>query len=351
MSEIAAASNGNKTSNGNETGTDQGEMVEKEPSEEKLKDLPGEKRHVASTEGQMDEISPVEEGGEREEDGLFQPPIVKKLGEPVILIRDLTKSYALKDAGRGDGEESNVVALRGVHLHDDPSANGFYSIRRGEFVMIRGASGGGKTTLLNCIGLLDKPSKGVVNVLGSTVDFERTSDKEMSYIRLKRLGFVFQTFNLLSTFSSIENVELPMTILAKLSKSERRERARRLLTMVGLEDRLDHLPSELSGGEQQRVTIARALANDPEILLLDEPTGDLDTLNTLEIMKLLLDVNRNGKKTMLMVTHNPDLECYADRILYVRDGRFCRQVLNRRQAALDLENYLAYIKRRDETTG
>ena len=324
-------------------------MVEKEPSEEKLKDLPerrGASRPRKDRRMQYHRLKSGREGGGW---AVPAPDCEEAWGTCNSDSRSDEELCSEGCGERGGRRESNVVALRGVHLHDDPSANGFYSIRRGEFVMIRGASGGGKTTLLNCIGLLDKPSKGVINVLGSTVDFERTSDKEMSYIRLKRLGFVFQTFNLLSTFSSIENVELPMTILAKLSKSERRERARRLLTMVGLEDRLDHLPSELSGGEQQRVTIARALANDPEILLLDEPTGDLDTLNTLEIMKLLLDVNRNGKKTMLMVTHNPDLECYADRILYVRDGRFCRQVLNRRQAALDLEKYLAYVKRRDET--
>lgn len=147
----------------------------------------------------------------------------------------------------------------------------------------------------------------------------------MSELRLKHIGFVFQTFNLLATMSALENVELPMILLGKLSEKDRRNKAISLLKRVGLGDRLDHLPSELSGGEQQRVAIARALSNEPEILLLDEPTGDLDSKSTVSIMDLLLNINRIGPQgdgehtatTCVMVTHNPEIECYADRILYV----------------------------------
>lgn len=209
--------------------------------------------------------------------------------------------------------------------------------------MIRGPSGGGKTTLLNIIGTIDSPSGGTISILGEPVT-EKSSDNYLADLRLRKIGFVFQTFNLIATMSAFENVELPMTLLGKLKPRERRERAKMLLKMVGLEDRMAHLPSELSGGEQQRVTIARALSNDPEILLLDEATGDLDTRNTVEIMDLLLKINLNRKTTMIMVTHNPDVECYADRILYVSDGRFVKQILNEIQVPLVYEHYENYLK-------
>ena len=159
-----------------------------------------------------------------------------------------------------------------------------------------------------------------------------SSDEFLSELRLKHIGFVFQTFNLLATMSALENVELPMILLGTLSDKERRQRAMNLLKRVGLGDRLDHLPSELSGGEQQRVAIARALSNEPAILLLDEPTGDLDSRSTVQIMDLLLNINRVGPNgegehtatTCVMVTHNPEIECYADRILYVQDGTFVK---------------------------
>jgi len=143
--------------------------------------------------------------------------------------------------------------------------------------------------------------------------------------------------------SAFENVELPMIILGKLNRKDSKARAKELLTLVGLQDRLGHLPSELSGGEQQRVTIARALANEPEVLLLDEPTGDLDTKNTVEIMDLLVDINQKRKTTCIMVTHNPDVECYADRILYLSDGRFEKQVLNLVQTPLIYDDYINYL--------
>jgi putative ABC transport system ATP-binding protein len=257
----------------------------------------------------------------------------KPLGEAVVVVKDMSKHFQL--AGRSDV----VQALKSVSLTSDSD---FGPIRRGEFVMIRGPSGGGKTTLLNILGTIDEPSAGLVEIFGEKVD-SKSKDSYLADLRLRKIGFVFQTFNLLATMSAYENVELPMTILGKWKKSECKKRALALLDMVGLQDRYSHLPSELSGGEQQRVTIARALANEPELLLLDEPTGDLDTKNTIDIMDLLLEINITKKTTCLMVTHNPDLECYADRILYVEDGCFKKQATNTVQTKIDFDDYMAYI--------
>ena len=264
------------------------------------------------------------------------------LGKPVISIRELSKSYILP------GREEPVQALSLINLCDDPLLTEFFSIRTGEFIMIRGPSGGGKTSLLNCIGLIDRPSSGSIQLMGRDVDLAVAKDDDLSKLRLKKIGFVFQTFNLLATFTAFENVRLPMSILGKLSAKEMDRRATYLLTRVGLQDRMDHLPSELSGGEQQRVTIARSLANDPDILLLDEPTGDLDTKNTIEIMNLLLEVNQRMKKTLIMVTHNGDLELYADRILYVKDGCFEKQIINAQQCELDVDLYKKFLDRKQE---
>jgi putative ABC transport system ATP-binding protein len=268
-------------------------------------------------------------------------PYHKTVGESVVKLKSVFKHY--KIPGRSDF----VRALEHIDLCDDETSeymnNEFFSVKKGEFVMIRGPSGGGKTTLLNIIGTIDKPSGGTLEILGEVVN-EQSTDNYLADLRLRRIGFVFQTFNLIATMSAFENVELPMTLLGKYNRKQRRQRAKELLKMVGLEDRMSHLPSELSGGEQQRVTIARALANEPELLLLDEPTGDLDSKNTVEIMDLLLNINLNQKNTMLMVTHNPDVECYADRILYVKDGTFERQVLNEIQTPLIFEKYDAFLK-------
>lgn len=262
----------------------------------------------------------------------------KKLGEPVIKLTHISKEYNIV------GRDKPVVALRDIHLAE---GSDFEPIRKGEFFMLRGPSGGGKTTLLNILGTIDQPTGGELEILGSKITKD-SKDSELSALRLSKVGFVFQTFNLLATMSAFENVELPMTILGKLSAKERKVRARKLLELVGLQDRMGHLPSELSGGEQQRVTIARALANDPELLLLDEPTGDLDTKNTIEVMDLLLKLNQELHTTCVMVTHNPDIECYADRIVYIQDGKAVRQAINRVQTKLDFRSYIEYLNSIEE---
>ena len=203
--------------------------------------------------------------------------------------------------------------------------------------------------MLNLIGTIDSSTGGELHIMNNKIDKDST-DEFLSELRLKHIGFVFQTFNLLATMSALENVELPMILLGKLSDKDRRQRAISLLKRVGLWDRLDHLPSELSGGEQQRVAIARALSNEPEILLLDEPTGDLDSRSTVAIMDLLLNINRIGPNgdgehtatTCVMVTHNPEIECYADRILYVQDGTFVKQALNEVQTAIREQEYTKF---------
>jgi len=257
----------------------------------------------------------------------------KELGEPIVILDGVQKVYGLQ------GRDEEVVALKDITMSMDSE---IYPIMKGEFVILRGPSGGGKTTLLNMIGCIDHITGGSLELFGTKID-SKASDKELSRMRLCKIGFVFQTFNLLATMSAFENVELPMTVLGKLSKKERQARATKLLSMVGLRDRVEHLPSELSGGEQQRVTIARALSNQPDLLLLDEPTGDLDTRNTIDVMDLLLDINQKEGATLLMVTHNPDVECYADRVLYIQDGKCVKQCLNEVQSRLDYSRYLDYL--------
>lgn len=200
--------------------------------------------------------------------------------------------------------------------------------------MILGTSGGGKTSLLNVIGTIDRPTKGKVSVCGTVVT-ERSRDADLAELRLRKLGFVFQTFNLIGSQTAVENVELPMT-LKGVPAVERRQRATALLDMVGLKSRYDHFPNMLSGGEQQRVTIARAVANHPELLLLDEPTGDLDTKNGKIVMQLLLDLNSREDITMVMVTHDVALTAFAKRVIRLRDGKISGiEIINpaRRRAA------------------
>jgi len=284
--------------------------------------------------GEDEELEKIEKDeGSDEFDGFPDIPSKKVFGEIVVSLEHVSKEYSL------EGRDDPVCALKNIHV----SRGGeFYPIRRGEFIMLRGPSGGGKTTLLNILGTIDKATKGHVEILGNVVD-HNSSDEYLSEMRLEKIGFVFQSFNLLATLSAYENVELPLTILGKLNSDEVAVRTKELLSMVGLEDRMNHLPSELSGGEQQRVTIARALANEPQLLLLDEPTGDLDTRTTIEIMDLILDINLKKKSTCIMVSHNPDIECYADRIFYLEDGCFVEQVINVEQTRLVYSEYIQYV--------
>jgi putative ABC transport system ATP-binding protein len=217
----------------------------------------------------------------------------------IIQIEDVHKYY---DLG-----ESRVHALRGVSLAIEP----------GGFVAIMGASGSGKSSLMNILGCLDRPSGGRY-VLDGT-DVSTFSKRELAGIRNKKLGFVFQGFNLLARTTALENAELP-TIYAGLDKAARRERASAALAMVGLADRAGHFPSQMSGGQQQRVAIARALVNQPSILLADEPTGNLDSRTSVEIMKILQDLNDRGL-TIVMVTHESDIAQFARRVIVFRDGR------------------------------
>mmetsp|Transcript_18459 Transcript_18459/g.32037 ORF Transcript_18459/g.32037 Transcript_18459/m.32037 type:complete len:339 (-) Transcript_18459:103-1119(-) len=271
----------------------------------------------------------------------FEPPIKKRLGDAVIEAKGLFRIFDVESSGSSEG---TIVALQGISLMRERE---LYPIREGEFVMIRGSSGGGKTTLLNILGALDKPSGGELELLGNTIT-SKMRDNELSFMRLKQIGFVFQTFNLLPSLSACENVELPMLLLGELDKAAIKARTLELLSVVGLSDRAQHLPSELSGGEQQRVAIARALANAPKLLLLDEPTGSLHVSATVDIMNLLLDINLNHRTTCIMVTHNPDLECYADRILFMQDGKIISQVLNYEQVRLTPEVYMKLLEHREK---
>ena len=220
--------------------------------------------------------------------------------DAVIALENVHKTY---DLG-----EIQVHALRGVSLE----------IRRGEFVAIMGASGSGKSTLMNILGCLDRPSKG--RYLLDGIDVSGLSKIELAHIRNKKIGFVFQQFNLLSRTTALENVELP-TLYAGIRPEERATRAKQSLERVGLADRALHHPSQLSGGQQQRVAIARALVNKPAILLADEPTGNLDSRTSVEIMDILQRLNEDEGLTVVLVTHEPDIANYAQRALEFRDGK------------------------------
>ena len=220
--------------------------------------------------------------------------------QAIIRLEGVTKTY---DLG-----EIQVHALRGVSLE----------IRRGEFVAIMGASGSGKSTLMNIVGCLDRPTRGSYFLDG--VDVSGMTKTELARIRNRKLGFVFQQFNLLSRTSALENVELP-TVYAGIPPEERTKRARAALVRVGLADREGHYPSQLSGGQQQRVAIARALVNTPQIVLADEPTGNLDSRTSVEIMDILQRLNEEHALTVVIVTHEADIANYAKRAIEFRDGR------------------------------
>jgi putative ABC transport system ATP-binding protein len=215
-----------------------------------------------------------------------------------IDVRDVTKTYSLG--------EVEVHALRGVS----------FAIQAGEYVAIMGPSGSGKSTLMNTLGCLDRPTTGAY-VLDGT-DVSTLDDNQLAAIRLKKLGFIFQGFNLLARTSAVRNVALPL-FYAGIPTRQRNAAATERLRKVGLGDRLDHKPSELSGGQQQRVAIARALVNDPAVLLADEPTGNLDTATSEEIMGLFAELNAEGR-TIIMVTHDEEVAHHAKRIIRVRDG-------------------------------
>jgi putative ABC transport system ATP-binding protein len=230
---------------------------------------------------------------------------------PTIRLEHIHKTY---DLG-----EIQVHALRGISMEIQP----------GEFVAVMGSSGSGKSTLMNIIGCLDKPTRGQYYLDGK--DVSGLTKNELAKIRSHKIGFVFQQFNLLSRTSALENVELP-TIYAGIPLAEREKRAQEALNRVGLADRSGHFPSQLSGGQQQRVAIARALVNNPSLLLADEPTGNLDSRTSIEIMEILQNLNDQHGLTVVIVTHEPDIAQFAKRALEFRDGKMKKDVLIQRRS-------------------
>ncbi|MGC8631908.1 MAG: ABC transporter ATP-binding protein [Thermoprotei archaeon] len=220
-----------------------------------------------------------------------------------VEVENISKTYVL-----GKGGSIKVPAIDSIS----------FKIKRGEFMLLMGPSGSGKTTLFNMIGGLDKPSQGSVFI--DEVDISKLDAYELAWLRNKKIGYIFQTFNLIPVLTAFENVELPM-VFAGLDRDERDQKVKDLLRRVGLGERMYHKPTELSGGQQQRVAIARALANDPAIILADEPTGNLDLNTGLEIINLLKELNREKNVTIMTATHDLKLLDVADRILWLRDGK------------------------------
>lgn len=224
----------------------------------------------------------------------------------IIRVENVRKIYRMG--------ETEVRALDGVSL----------TVEEGEFLIVMGPSGSGKTTLLHLMGCLDKPTEGEIYIASTPVS--KLSDAQLAKVRNKMIGFVFQQFNLLSRLTALENVELPM-IYAGVPKSLRRKKAKELLELVGLGDRLHHRPTQLSGGQMQRVAIARALANDPVVLLADEPTGNLDSKSGEEILKIFSELNERGQ-TVVIVTHDLEVASRGDRIIRMRDGKIVAEEVN-----------------------
>jgi putative ABC transport system ATP-binding protein len=259
---------------------------------------------------QIEAINPVIAGG-------FSA--ARPAPRPIIELDQIHKVYTMGDV--------EVHALRGVSL----------TIREGEFVAIMGASGSGKSTTMNIIGCLDRPSRGTYILDGQ--DVSQLSKDERADIRCSKIGFVFQGFNLLSRTSALENVELPM-LYAGLDNEERLKRAGEALQSVGLAGREQNHPNQLSGGQQQRVAVARALVNQPALILADEPTGNLDSRTSVEVMEIFQRLNRERGITLVLVTHEADIAQYADRIVIFRDGRISKdyRVEEKRDAAEELES-------------
>ncbi|CAM4071257.1 MULTISPECIES: ABC transporter ATP-binding protein [Flavobacterium] len=220
------------------------------------------------------------------------------MAQPIIEIKDIKRDFPLGD--------EVIHVLKGIDL----------KINKGEYVALMGPSGSGKSTLMNLLGCLDTPTSGTYVLNGKLVS--KMHDDELAEIRNKEIGFVFQTFNLMPRTTALDNVALPM-VYAGFSKSERNERATEVLTQVGLADRMDHKPNQLSGGQRQRVAVGRALVNKPAIILADEPTGNLDSKTSVEIMGLFNEIHANGN-TVILVTHEEDIAAYAHRVIRLRDG-------------------------------
>ena len=247
-------------------------------------------------------------------DKKLSPYMTENVHEELIRLENLVKIY--------DTGAIKVLGLKKISL----------TIRRGEFVAIMGHSGSGKSTLMNILGCLDRPTMGHYYLDG--IDTAELDPNELSAVRNLKIGFVFQSFNLISRTSALKNVELPMTY-ARIPKRKRAERAMELLECVGLGARADHMPNEMSGGQRQRVAIARALANEPPLILADEPTGNLDSKTTMEVLKLMQTIVRERNQTLVMVTHDNNLATYADRIIKIIDGKIVSIEENHKEADLE----------------